>query len=208
MLDASRVAFFTSRYGNVCAPHSVADQQRVALRVVARAVAPSGSARARGSVFWPRPAEMPFETIVLRVFFPMWIIFVPVSACWRLFVDGDRVELAHRVVALQDAARVLPGDRRAGLDLRPRDLRALAAARAALGDEVVDAAAAFLVAGVPVLHRRVLDLGVVERDELDHRRVQLVLVALRRGAALEVGDVGALVGDDQRALELARSPAR
>jgi hypothetical protein len=26
---------------------------------------------------------MPFETIVLRVFFPMWIIFVPVSACCR-----------------------------------------------------------------------------------------------------------------------------
>ena len=42
--------------------------------------------------------------------------------------ERDRVELADRVVALQDAARVLPGDRRAGLDLRPRDLRALAAA--------------------------------------------------------------------------------
>ena len=33
--------------------------------------------------------------------------------------DGDRVELAHRVVALQDHARVLPGDRRARLDLGP-----------------------------------------------------------------------------------------
>src|SRR3712207_8148360 len=42
-----------------------------------------------------------------------------------------RVELAHRVVALQDAARVLPGDRRAGLDLRPGDLRVLAGALAA-----------------------------------------------------------------------------
>ena len=61
----------------------------------------------------------------------------------------------------------------------------------------------FGVARIPVLHRRVLDLGIVERDELDHRRVELVLVALRRRAALEVGHVGALVGDDQRALELA-----
>ena len=26
--------------------------------------------------------------IVLFVFFPMWIIFVPVSACWRLFVSA------------------------------------------------------------------------------------------------------------------------
>ena len=79
----------------------------------------------------------------------------------------------------------------------------VAAAVAALGDEVVDAALALGVARIPVLHRRVLDLGVVERDELDHRGVKLVLVALRRGAAFEVAHVGALVGDDQRALELA-----
>ena len=26
--------------------------------------------------------------IVLFVFLPMWIIFVPVSACWRLFVSA------------------------------------------------------------------------------------------------------------------------
>ena len=31
---------------------------------------------------------MPFETIVLRVFFPRWIILVPVSACCRLFVTA------------------------------------------------------------------------------------------------------------------------
>ena len=100
---------------------------------------------------------------------------------------GDRVELAARVVAAQDAARILPGDGRAGLHLRPRDLRVAAAAVAALGHEVIDAALAVLVAGVPVLHGRVLDLGVVERDQLDDRGVQLVLVAHRRRAALEVG---------------------
>ena len=74
---------------------------------------------------------------------------------------------------------------------------------AALGHEVVDAALAVLVAGVPVLNRRVLDRRVVERDELDDRRVQLVLVAHRRRAAFEVAHVRALVGDDQRPLELA-----
>src|SRR5206468_2929841 len=56
-----------------------------------------------------------------------------------------RIELADRTVPLQDAARVLPGDGRAGLDLRPRDLRVHPAAGAALRDEVVDAALAFLV---------------------------------------------------------------
>ena len=48
-----------------------------------------------------------------------------------------------------------------------------------------------------------LIVRAVERHELDHRGVELVLVAHRRGAALEVGDVGALVRDDERPLELA-----
>src|SRR5690606_38312186 len=98
--------------------------------------------------------------------------------------------------------RVLPRDRRAGLHLGPGDARTLAGAKAALGDEVVDAAASFLVARIPVLDRRVLDEGVVMGDELDHRRVQLVLVALGRRAALEVAHLAAGLGDDQRALEL------
>ena len=117
--------------------------------------------------------------------------------------DRDRIELAARIVAAQDAARIFPGDRRAGLELGPGDLRARAAAVAALGHEVVDAALALRVARIPVLDGRILDLGVIKRDQLDHRGMQLVLVAHRRGAAFEIAHVGALVGDDQRALELA-----
>ena len=128
---------------------------------------------------------------------------VPLSTCWWPLRDRDRVELAARIVAAQDAARIFPGDGRAGFDLGPGNLGVLAAAVAALGDEVVDAALAFGVARIPVLHGRILDLGVVERDQLDHRGVQLVLVAHRRGAAFEIAHIGALVGDDQRALELA-----
>ena len=118
----------------------------------------------------------------------------------------DRVELAARIVAAQDAGRVLPGDGRAGLDLGPGDLRAVAATVASLGDEIVDAALALGIARIPILHRRILDLRIVERNQLDHRRMQLVLVALRRRAAFEIGDVGAFLRDDQRALELARIP--
>ena len=117
--------------------------------------------------------------------------------------DRDRIELAARTVAAQDAARIFPGDRRAGLELRPGNLGARAAAVAALGDEVVDAALAVGVARIPVLDGRILDLGIVERDQLDHGGVKLVLVAHRRGAAFEVAHIRALVGDDQRALELA-----
>ncbi len=66
----------------------------------------------------------------------------------------------------------------------------------ALGHEVEDVA-------VPVLDRRVADRRALERDQLDDRRVQRRRRELRRGAALDVVHLRALVGDDQRALELA-----
>src|SRR6266403_4349378 len=103
--------------------------------------------------------------------------------------DRDRIEFAARIVAAQDAARILPGDRRTGFDLGPGNLGIVAAAIATLGDEIVDAALAFRIAGIPVLYRRIFDLGIVERDQFDHGSVQLVFVALRRGAAFEVADV-------------------
>ena len=46
-------------------------------------------------------------------------------------------------------------------------------AEAALGDKVVDAADALLVAAVPVLHRGVLDLRARACCQLHHRRMQL-----------------------------------
>src|SRR5258708_18426947 len=64
---------------------------------------------------------------------------------------GDRVEFAAAVVAAQDAGRVLPGDLRAGFDLRPGDLGAVATAIATLGDEVLAPALPFLVAPLPRL---------------------------------------------------------
>src|SRR5579862_4064771 len=60
--------------------------------------------------------------------------------------NRDRIEFAARIVALEDAARIFPGDRRAGLDLRPGNLRTVAAAVTALGDEVEDAALAVGIA--------------------------------------------------------------
>ena len=126
------------------------------------------------------------------------------SGVGLLGVVGDRhaVEFPHTVVALEHAGRVLPRDGAAGLDLRPTDLRACVA-NAALRHEVEDAPAAVLVPGVPVLHRAVLDLRIVQSDELDDSGVQLVFVALRCRAPLEVTDVRRLIGDDEGALELA-----
>ena len=115
----------------------------------------------------------------------------------------DGVEFALRIVAEQNAARIFPGDGGAGLDLRPGNLRVRAFAEAALGDEVVDAALAVLVAGIPVLDGAVFDLRALHRDEFDDGGVELVFVAHRGGAAFEIADVSALVRDDERPLELA-----
>ena len=57
--------------------------------------------------------------------------------------------------------------------LRPGDLGVVAVAEAALGDKVVDAAHALLVAAVPVLDRRVLDFRIRACRQLHHRRMQL-----------------------------------
>jgi hypothetical protein len=51
---------------------------------------------------------------------------------------GDRIELASRAIPAQNAARILPGDGGAGLDLRPGNLGIVAAAVAPLGDEVIN----------------------------------------------------------------------
>src|ERR1700733_9612 len=102
--------------------------------------------------------------------------------------ECDGIEFADGIFALQDAAGILPGNGRAGLDLSPGDFGILATAGSALGDEIVDSALAVLVAGIPVLHGGVFDLCVVERDQLDNRSVQLIFVANRSGAAFEIAD--------------------
>src|SRR3546814_18087222 len=102
--------------------------------------------------------------------------------------DRDGIDLAHRVVALQDAARVLPRDRRAGLDLGPGDLGVPAAAGGALGNDVVDAAAPLLVARLPALDRRILDSHVIARPQPDPRGVTLALFAPGRRTAFHTAD--------------------
>src|SRR6516225_5491401 len=110
--------------------------------------------------------------------------------------NRNRIEFTARIVAAQNTARIFPGDGRAGLELGPGNLRVLAAAVAALGDEIEDPTAAAGVARIPVLDGRILDLGVLERDALDHRGMQLILVPHRRGAALDVFFLNALAAAD------------
>ena len=121
----------------------VADQQRVAIGEIARArrlamrrdLAAIGVLRmAGGNALRDHPAR--------RVLAEMDHLSAGIDLLMAVR-NGDRIEFAARIVAAQNAGRIFPGDGRAGLDLRPRNLRARTAAVAALGDEIIDAALAF-----------------------------------------------------------------
>ena len=109
--------------------------------------------------------------------------------------EGDRQRLALGVLAEQEDGRVLHRHLGADVAVDPLHGRALVG-HGPLGDEVVDVVR-------PVLDGRVAAAGVLLHDDLDDRGVQRVRLVDRRGAALDVVHVGALVGDDQRPLELA-----
>src|SRR6266550_5333952 len=81
----------------------------------------------------------------------------------RMIGQRNGVELGDRVIALQDARRIFPGDGRTCFNLGPRNLRISTGALAALGNEIVDTANSLFVTGIPILYRRVFDLRVVER---------------------------------------------
>lgn len=109
--------------------------------------------------------------------------------------EGDGQGLALGVLAHQVDGRVLHGDLGADVAVDPLHGRALVR-HGALGDQVVDVVR-------PVLDRRVAAAAALLHDDLDHRGVQGVRGVDRRRTTLDVVDVGVLVDDDQRPLELA-----
>src|SRR5436190_5111371 len=109
--------------------------------------------------------------------------------------ERDRQDLAVGALAHQVDARVLHRELRTEVAVDPLDRRVGVGPRA-LGHEVED------VVG-PVLDRRVADPRARLGEQLDDRGVEAVARVRRRRAALDVVHVGALVGDDDRALELA-----
>lgn len=117
---------------------------------------------------------------------------------------GNRVELSARIIATQNAGWVFPGDCGAGFNLCPRNLGVVPTAIATLGNEVIDAALAAAIARIPVLNGRILDLGIIERDQFNDCCMKLVFIALWCGATFEIGDVSAFFRDDERAFELTR----
>jgi hypothetical protein len=135
-----------------CGHRIVADQHRVALRVVAGIRGGFQDLHKTAITCSAAAGADAFADDVLRVIAADVDHLRAGVGLLAAVGQRDGVELADAVVALQDAAGVFPGDRTAGFHLRPGDLAVYAAAGAALGDEVVDAAFAGLrVTGVPVL---------------------------------------------------------
>src|SRR6476469_8293268 len=129
---------------------TLADEQRIALRVVARALGGLLDLdQAAIGVLPATGADALADDLRLGALADVDHLGAGVGLL-AVVRERNLVEFAARVVAQQHAARIFPGDGRARLDLRPADPAARTAAFATLGDEVVDAATAFLVAGIPV----------------------------------------------------------
>ena len=180
----------------------IADQKRIALREVARVVGVLQNADQAAIRVVAATRRNAFrDDRAARVLADVNHLGAGVGLL-QIVGHRDRIKLADAAVALQQNAGIFPGDRAAGFDLRPGNLRVFAATGAAFRDEIVDAAFSFGVAGIPVLHRRILHRGVVHRDDFNDRRVQLIGIELRRGAAFQIGNRSAFFGDDQRSFKL------
>ena len=74
---------------------------------------------------------------------------------------------------------------------------------AAFGHEIVNAAPALFIPGIPVLHCGIFNISVIQCDQFHHGCVELMFIAHGRRAAFQVTDGCAFFGHEQRALELA-----
>src|SRR5688500_7627503 len=101
----------------------VADEQRIALRVVPRVLRVLADPDLTAVGVLPMPCGDPLRhdraagVLAEMNHLRAGVGLLPVVR------RGNGVELADRAVSLKDAARILPGNRRAGLDLGPGDLR-------------------------------------------------------------------------------------
>ena len=118
--------------------------------------------------------------------------------------NSHAVELCLRVVASQDARRILPSDGGTCLHLCPTQLRVDTTQIASLGYEVEHTTLAMFIARIPVLDGRVFHLGIVLDDNLDDSRMELVFITHWCGTTLQVRYVSIIIGDNQCTLKLTR----
>src|SRR3989338_513449 len=124
----------------------------------------------------------------------------------KMIGERHRIKFAGRIIPDQDAAWVLPRDRRACLDLRPGNLRIFALTFTAFWHKIINPALSGLrITGIPILYRRILDLGMVERHKLYDRRVELVRIKPRGSTSFQIAYVTIVFTNNQRSFKLSRA---
>ena len=118
---------------------------------------------------------------------------------------GHAVELGLRTVAAQHATGIFPRDGATRLHLRPREPAVPAPQMTALRYQIQHAALALGIAGIPILNGTVLHLGILLYHYLHNGSMQLVFVAHRSRASLQITYVSIIVADNKGAFKLARS---
>ena len=116
--------------------------------------------------------------------------------------NSHTVELSYRVVATQDAGRILPGNRRTRLYLSPAQLRVHTTQVASLGYQVQHTTLTMLITRIPVLNSRVFHLSIVLDNYLDNSRMKLILITHWRCTSLQVRNVSIIISDNQCTLKL------
>ena len=84
----------------------------------------------------------------------------------------------------------------------PRNLAIGTQTFAALGDKIIDAALAFFIAGIPILHSGILNGSVIHGYQFNYRRVEMIFVENGSGAAFQVANIGDFLGNDEGEIEM------
>ena len=109
--------------------------------------------------------------------------------------ERDGENFPARFTALQNNARIFHSQARTDVAVDPLHFRVFVG-QAPFRHQIKNV-------GRPVLYGDILNLGALERDQLDHCAVQRGRVKLRRRAPFHVGNFRAFVRDDEGAFELA-----
>ena len=109
---------------------------------------------------WDFPAEIPLEIMVDLVFFPMWIILVPVSAYWLHISNRDWIKFSNWIISFQNTATDISSYSWTCFNLSPRFCISLA--KDLFLVTKLKTPLSFFITRIPVLNCRIFDFGIVQ----------------------------------------------
>ena len=76
--------------------------------------------------------------------------------------QSHRIEFTDRFITAQNTTGIFPSNGRTGLNLGPGNLGVASLTQPALSDEVVYTTLTLGITGIPILHRRIFNGGIVQ----------------------------------------------